>query len=247
MGLPTRQDVLIRARLIDQTRGEDGEPVDQIAMLDEDTKISEEIRENIQNNVLTLLRTASKHCRWGIIFKAVKIQQYELDDYHIGSSLKDITRIDIEKHLVNVTGDLNVAIAEAARLAEIKKTEGSCEARHQQAIAEAAVDTIKAEAQAYASETNLKAKNQVKILKEEAKSKIMVLETTSLAEAEAKYQQTMRQNEAAGFMTDKQYELEVIKKSVAAMGRMGDSAWRMPDKYTKFYDQFAPMVKIPKL
>jgi len=274
--LPTQQDVLIRARLIDQNKKED-EPVDQKEMLEEDTKISDAIRFQVQKNVLSALQKASLSCSWGINFKAVKIQQYELDDMTIGGSLKEITRIAIEKHLVNVTGDLNVAIAEARRLAEIKRQEGISEAKHQTAIATAAVNTIIAETDAYVSETTLKARKQVLVLNAEAASKTKVLETTSLAEADAKrreilleisnaeilekakaqktatevvaeanYQDKLRQNEAAGFMTDKQYELAVIQKSTNAMAKMGDSAWRMPDKYMKFYDHFAPMVKIPK-
>jgi len=100
-------------------------------------------------------------------------------------------------------------------------------------------EVAKAEADAKTREIELEIKNAAILQKAQAQSNAIKVV------AEANYQKKLRSNEAAGLMTEMQFQLKLIQKSISAMDRMGKSAWRMPDKYMKFYDEFAPMVQLP--
>jgi len=152
--------------------------------------------------------------------------------------------------------DCVVGLTEAKVEAEIKKLNADALAEENEVLAEATSnakivaaemeseglilrEVAKAEADAKTRSIELEIKNAAILQKAEANSNAIKLV------AEANYNKKLRSNKAAGLMTDMQFQLKLIEKSIRAMDRMGKSAWRMPDKYMKFYDEFAPMVQLP--
>lgn len=278
--LPTKQDVMIRTRkMIREGLLEEGKDTDDLwqEMMGDDAKLALEVQHHVEREVQQKLEVASRASSWGVQILAVKIHEYTLKNRKIMTSLNEITEIALSKDLVKIKGELEMAKAEAERLASTKKAEASSEANQKRAIARAEVDKIAALAKAEVKEVLAKAKadadvltarmeGEAKVLRAEAKAQAnakqreIVLDVnnekirrTAHAQstkikliAEAQYQKKLRENKAAGLMTDKQFKLKLIEKNVESMRRMGDSAWRMPDKYMKYYNEFAPMVKIPK-
>jgi len=153
--------------------------------------------------------------------------------------------------------DCVVGLTEAKVVADINKLNAEARAEENEvledATAKAKIDAAKveseglilrevakAEADAKTRSIQLEIKNAAIIQEAEAKSDALKVV------AEANYQKKLRSNKAAALMTDMQFQLKLIEKSIRGMDKMGKSAWRMPDKYMKFYDEFAPMVQLPR-
>jgi len=156
-------------------------------------------------------------------------------------NLKD-TETDDSVRTKNAMADSSVKLAEAAAAAEEKKKRALANAddainkAKTENAAKVSLATTREKANATAREKQLDIENRVKLSAAKADAESIRLL------ADANFKREVMENEAIEKMSDKQFKLKMMQKSILAMHNLSGAAWRMPDKVLDFYNQFDPML-----
>lgn len=233
--LPTKQD--IGATL---GQGSDASDSDLAAEMDRKNRdLLHQLARTCLDNV-TEISTSSK---LGISIAKLQIDRFELKDAKIMADLEAITKSELAAKAEKVRGEYEIAVAQAEMAAREKNAEADAVVALRNAKAAAEVRRTQFEAKVKEAE----AENEIRRAAEATEVKIatdsMIAEANAKAQAikaitEAEYTKAVKEREAAAAMGEKELEIKRLELQVASLREIGQAAWKYPDVYTAFLQQF---------
>jgi regulator of protease activity HflC (stomatin/prohibitin superfamily) len=134
-----------------------------------------------------------------------------------------------------ITAKSKARIAELAYEAETKE-------KHARAKAKADVDALEAATVNKIEKEREQTKDTINVSRAEAEAKAI------MAKAEAEYQMKLKEAEAGSKMPQQEFELKKLELHVQMMSNIakevGQAAWKYPDVYTGFIEEFADKLRL---
>eukprot|EP00040_Diaphanoeca_grandis_P020572 m.109431 g.109431 ORF g.109431 m.109431 type:complete len:909 (-) comp27957_c0_seq1:190-2916(-) len=187
------------------------------------------------------LNEISETSKLGITCVKVQIDRFTLKNVQILQDLEDITKAELAAKAEKVRGQLEVARAEATRLTRMKTAEADAAVRRTMVATECESRVKENEAdnviQASIEAMTVKVATDKTVQEAEAKAKAIHAIT------EAEYNKAIKERQAAGAMAPCELELKRLELQVNMLKEIGQAAWKYPDVYSGFLDQFGSSLR----
>lgn len=241
--LPTAQDVALFKKQ-DMTTAEASKMADESyhALL---TKITAACVAD-----LTEIASSSK---LGIIMNRIQVERFNLQNEDILRELERITMSEMQTKAVEADNKKQQAVQQA-----------DMDMREKRADADASVNMKVVKSAALAKDVEVQADNAARIKQAEADNQIqlernktevdiqanrIIMESESKAKAilaitDAEYERKVKEAEAASHMPPQEFELKKLQLQVDMLKEIGHAAWKYPDVYTGFLEQFGDKLRL---
>jgi regulator of protease activity HflC (stomatin/prohibitin superfamily) len=199
---------------------------------------------------LTEIGSSSK---LGININRIQVERFNLQNEDILRELERITMSDMQTKAVEADNKMQLARQQADGDNRIKKAEADAHVLMKEAESKAKADEVKSTAQNAILIKTSEAKNQIELEKNKTEADIqanrVIMESESKAKAilaitDAEYERKIKEAEAASHMPPQEFELKKLQLQVDMLKEVGHAAWKYPDVYTGFLEQFGDKLRL---
>jgi len=245
-----RGDLLPTAQDVEHLQSEGMGEAEASKLADEQYRL---LQKTLSDACQDELKAISASSRLGITVEKVQIERFRLMNDTILVELEKITMAQLSAKREKVEGDYQIAKAQAEKLAREKRAEADASVQLKEAKAAAQVRrtevAMENEARRQAAETDneiTKAKNATAV---QVESEKMIQEAEAKARAiqaitDAEYNKKIKEAEAAAKMPPQEFELRKLQMQVEMLREIGGAAWKYPDVYTGFLEQFGDKLRL---
>jgi len=245
-----RGDLLPTAQDVEHLRTPEMTDREASAMADEAYRVLQKsLSETCQEELVTI----SSSSRLGVTVEKVQIERFLLMNETILEELEKITMAQLSAKREKVEGEYQIAKAQAEKLAREKRAEADASVQLKQAEAAAEVRRTEVAMESEARRTSAATDNEIEQAKNDTAVKIakekMIQEAEAKAQAiaaitDAEYQRKVKEAEAAARMPPQEFELRKLQMQVEMLKQIGSAAWKYPDVYTGFLEQFGDKLRL---
>lgn len=230
--LPTKQDV-------ERTSDQETLTVKQLSEV-ADARAAKVITSLVEA-CKTSLNDMSQTSKLGIEVVKIQIDRFTLKNLKILQDLEDITKAELAAKAEKVRGELEIARAEAERKTRIKHAEADAAVRRTEVATEC-------EARVKENEADNAIRESTEAMTVQIATNQMVQEAEAKAKAiqaitDAEYNKAVKEREAAAAMAPCELELKRLELQVQMLEQVGQAAWKYPDVYSGFLDQFGSSLR----
>jgi len=245
-----RGDLLPTAQDVEHLRSPDMSERDAAALADEQYRMLQKtLSDACQEELVTISATS----RLGVTVEKVQIERFLLMNETILEELEKITMAQLSAKRTKVEGEYQIAKAQAEKLSREKRAEADASVQLKEAEAAAEVRRTEVATESESRRTQATTDNEIEKAKNDTAVKIakdkMIQEAEAKAQAiaaitDAEYQRKIKEAEAASRMPPQEFELRKLQMQVEMLKQIGHAAWKYPDVYTGFLEQFGDKLRL---
>lgn len=245
-----RGDLLPTAQDVEHLKTPDMTDAEASKLADEQYQTLQKMLADTCQEELVAISTSS---RLGITVEKVQIERFALMNETILEELEKITMAQLSAKREKVDGEYQIAKAQAEKLAREKRAEADASVQLQEARAAAEVRrtqvAMENEARKQAADTDNQIETERNATAVKVQTDKMIKEAEAKASAisaitEAEYNKKVREAEAASRMPPQEFELRKLQMQVEMLKQIGQAAWKYPDVYTGFLEQFGDKLRV---